>query len=92
MTKSDPIFGFFPGNCKTCKQDKRVGAPSINILTSTGLRKWTIENLRGNCEDCLKELGLSRKGLFIPVAEMASIHDSIKLETSRLQNLNYSSL
>jgi hypothetical protein len=85
----DPTFGFFPGVCVACKQEARVGAPSVFVILKAGERprRWTIENLRGHCEKCLDEMGIGRKGVFVRVGEMVPIIDAMEAEIGRLRSL-----
>jgi hypothetical protein len=88
MIGLDPkTFGFFPGNCRLCKQEKPIGAPAVARLTEAGLERWPIENLRGHCEECLETMGLSHKGVFVPVGELVSILEAMNKEIERLEPL-----
>jgi len=81
------VFGFFPGVCIACKQEKRIGAPSIFVVLKAGERpqRWPIETLRGHCEQCLEDMGLGRKGVFVRVGELKPVIDALEAEIERLR-------
>ena len=88
-TTDPPTFGFFPGVCIGCQKETRIGAPWFYTLTPDGPKRWAVENLRGHCEDCLKAMGLNRKGYFVPVGELVPIPKAIEAEAERIKPIRH---
>ena len=75
-----PLWGLRPGVCVRCKVSKNIATPSVLALSRSNdeMSYRVALALPDRCESCLADLGLSRKGVFVPVAETQSVAEALE--------------